>query len=218
MTEPVAAIQSSVRLPREALLSKYGSFFFTSSLAWMFAMALDEIEESRRNRTTAEQDTIGLWGVDMAAAEEYGYQRAGCQFFVNIAQQKGIEVIVPPESDLLCPAPLYGVMEHSHMHIKLMARKRELENRLQAAEYRRTQANDESFFLKGAIDDMNYVMGTWLHDASTANVADFQRLFTPPAQVTESAPVSEMSEQFHDPMIAKPFIGNGLDTEEATHA
>lgn len=204
MTEPVPEIPGSVRLPREQLVAKYGSYFFTSSLAWMFAMALDDIEAATLSGD-AGPHAIGLWGVDMAASEEYGYQRAGCQFFAQLAQQKGIQVIVPPESDLLCPAPMYGVQEHSHMHIKLMARRRELESRLQAAESRRIQAEHESYFLKGAIDDMNYITGTWLHDASTAHVTDFQRLFV-------QKPITEAHE--------KDFVGlkgNGIDHEESLH-
>lgn len=215
MTEPVPDIPKSVRLPREDLVSKYGSYFFTSSLAWMFAIALEEIKAASASGD-AGPHCIGLWGVDMAATEEYGYQRAGCQFFAMLAQQQGIEVLVPPESDLLCPPPLYGVMEHTHMYTKLRARRRELEGRLQSAEGRRIQAEQESYFLKGAIDDLNYMENTWLHDASTAHVTNFQRLFAVPKKSDDGLVDIGRAPDWKslDLVGAK---GNGLDHEEPLH-
>jgi hypothetical protein len=62
-TEVIPDIKNSTRLPREMLIEKYGPYFWSSSLAWMLALALEQpgIQE------------IGLWGVDMSAVEEYRY-------------------------------------------------------------------------------------------------------------------------------------------------
>lgn len=138
--------------PVEAMINRYGPFFMTSSLSWMFALALEQpgIEE------------IGLWGVDMSASEEYGYQRAGCQYFITLAMQRGIKVTIPPESDLLQPAYFYGITENSPMMVKLTARRAELQSRKQAADQRATQARDESIFLSGALDDLEYMIKTWV--------------------------------------------------------
>jgi len=144
---PTAAVY-----PMREMIDKYGPFFMTSSLSWMFAMALE----------TPGVTEIGLWGVDMSAAEEYGYQRAGCQYFITLAIQRGIKVIVPPESDLLQPAYFYGVSETTPMMIKLTARRNELLARKQAAEQRAAQARDESLFISGAIDDLDYMVKTWV--------------------------------------------------------
>lgn len=143
-------LPNSTVIPWNALVEKYGPYFFTSSLAWMIAMAIEE-----------GATTIGLWGVDMAATEEYGYQRAGCQYFAMLAKSMGIEFGVPPESDLLRPAPLYGVGECSHSFIKNLARQRELEMRLQDAQARKSHAEKEEHFLQGAIDDLNWSQNTW---------------------------------------------------------
>jgi hypothetical protein len=151
MAEVQADVPSSVRLPREDLVQKYGPYFFTSSLSWMFALALEQpgIEE------------VGLWGVDMCATEEYGTQRPGCHYFVTLAQARGIKVTTPPESDLLRPPGLYGVGEDSHMRIKLLARKREIEQRIAATTQAQEQALRENLFLKGAMDDLDYILKTW---------------------------------------------------------
>ena len=116
------------------------------------------------------EDMIGMWGVDMAATEEYGYQRAGCQYFVQEASKRGIKVALPPESDLLRPMPMYGVSEWSHAHIKSLARKRELEARLQNARNASTNANNEVMFLTGALDDLNYMTQTWMLNDNSALV------------------------------------------------
>lgn len=167
---------NSTTLPSQALQEKYGNYFFTSSLAWMMAMALDAIEESRKTRTTPEVDAIGLWGVDMSHTTEYGAQRQGCQFFIQIANQLGIEIIVPNESDLLRPATLYGVVEHDHHHIKNTIRKRELETRLAVAKQNLEQCKHEVSFLQGAIDDITYQLDTW-HENPVGRACQLGYLF-----------------------------------------
>lgn len=168
MAEKRPEIPNSQTLPIDDLVRKYGPYFFTSSLAYMFAMAIDAIEaewaEQDKNGIERSKSAIGLWGVDMAATEEYGYQRAGCQYFAMLARAKGIEVGVPPESDLLRPPPLYGVSEIDHARIKILARKRELQQRLANAQAQRDRALQEEMFLQGALDDLNWVDSTWTGD------------------------------------------------------
>jgi hypothetical protein len=165
MYEPVPQIPGSRRLPVEDLEAKYGTYFFTSSIAWMMACAIEDILEERAQRRADGleplQDVIGLWGVDMSATEEYGYQRAGCQHFALLAADLGIQIIVPPESDLLRPQPWYGIDESSHWMIKCTVRKAELSNRLAAAQQREAAATREICFLQGALDDLDYMSKTW---------------------------------------------------------
>lgn len=161
MTEIAPEIPSSVRYPRERMLEKYGPYIFTSSLAWMFALALE----------TEGVTEIGLWGVDMSATEEYGYQRMGCQMFMWMARQKGIKVTLPPESDLAQPPMLYGVGENNPMHCKLLARLKELQGRLAQQQQMRDSALQQMLFLQGAIDDLNYMLNTWTTQAPEFNVS-----------------------------------------------
>lgn len=172
MTERVEAIRNAQRLPREALIAKYGPFFWTSSLAWMLAMAMED----------PEVEEIGLFGVDMAAREEYQFQKPGCLHFITIALQRGIQVTVPPESDLLQPQPLYGVSEWSPMMVKLTARRKELDQRLAAAQQRAAQAQQEIWFLQGAIDDMQYVSDTWTSGPEIDRIT-LTHALTPPREV-----------------------------------
>ena len=163
MFQPVPEIPTSQAYPVAKMIEKFGNYFMTSSLAWMAAMAIDQILLARQNNPDhdASQDAIGFWGVDMAATEEYGYQRAGCQYFFQVAANLGIGVVIPPESDLARPMPMYGISETSDFMVKTTARLRELEGRrndhLTAARNHETQAH----FLAGAIDDLKYMQSTW---------------------------------------------------------
>ncbi len=179
MSEKVNAVKNCHVIPVNALVDTYGPYFFTSSLSWMFAMAIEEILQWRKE-TGQTGGSIGLWGVDMAATEEYGYQRAGCQFFAMLAKSHGIEVGVPPESDLLRPAPLYGVCETSHAWIKTMARRRELEQRLFECQHILEQKQMEVHFVKGALDDLNYMQENWL-----GNVDSLGKTYIEPTTLPE---------------------------------
>lgn len=174
MQDKIPEIPGSQRLPHEKLITKYGSYFFTSSIAWMLAMAIEAIQESGDK-----DNAIGLYGVDMAANEEYADQRPGCQFFVQVAYQLGISIVIPPESDLLAPPMLYGIGESDHMMVKLTERRRELEGRLAGAQARLSSANGEVQFLTGALDDINYMTKTWVNKGSI-HVTDFKTIFDKP--------------------------------------
>lgn len=172
---PVAALQGSSVLPADALIDEFDPcrWFCTSSLFWMMAMAIK-----------AGATKIGFWGVDMAAAEEYQMQRAGIHHLTYLARQRGIEVGAPMESDLFTPRFRYGVDEWTHSYRKLRARRFELEARLRDAEAAARQHSDGANFLRGAIDDINYMHDTWADKGTwTAPVGH-------PAPVVQPAPTA----------------------------
>ena len=158
-------IPNSVVLPLADLIVKYSPYFFTSSLAYMMAMAIE-----------CGFKRIGLFGVDMAAASEYKDQRLGCQYFAIIARAHGIEVGVPPESDLFRPSPLYGVSEVSHARIKMLARRRELEGRVNNALAAQAQAKDEALYLRGALEDLEWAEMDWMGNVDSPS----SRFLEPP--------------------------------------
>lgn len=151
MVDAVEALPRSITYPRQEMEDRYGPYFFTSTLSWMFALALEQNPQE-----------IGLWGVDMADNTEYGYQRPGCHYFVMLARERGITVTVPPQSDLLsAPAP-YGYIMGSPMWQKMQARAQELDSRIASAAQRYEDARNEWNFLKGARDDLEYMLRTWV--------------------------------------------------------
>lgn len=160
MIEPVPEIQNSVAYPKDAMLDRFGPWFFTSTLSWMFALAIEKGATE-----------IGLWGVDMSAEEEWAFQRSGCHYFIDLARRRGIKVTVPPESDLLQPPPLYGFREVDPMHIKLLTRKAELTQRLQNVITQVQQLDAEHKHLIGALGNCEYMLKTWISDPAATRLA-----------------------------------------------
>lgn len=169
---PVPELPNSRAIPIEKLTERWGNLWWTSSVAYMLAMSIDDILEMREKRAAGlepalepgEEDTIGLWGVDMSALEEYYAQRPACQHFIELATGLAIRVFVPPESDLLRPIAAYGLQESKPWHIKGLARKAELEARLANCMNTFEQLKQEIAFCRGALDDNNYHMTTWAED------------------------------------------------------
>ncbi len=153
MSQRHADIPSSVRIPYEALIKKYGHYFWQSTICYMLAMAIE-----------LKPKAIGLWGIDMSATEEYAYQRPSCQHFLGLAMALGIEVVLPPESDLMRPPTMYGLGEHNPRHIKMMARRAEIAANLQQAEQMQAQAQIRIAQLRGAIGEVDYQLGHWSDD------------------------------------------------------
>jgi hypothetical protein len=144
-------LPNGIKFPWRELVAEFGDYFFTSSVAWMLAFAIVHKPEK-----------IGLWGVDMSAHEEYGYQRAGCHHFIQIAKDRGIGIYAPPTSDILQGVPLYGIKEQWPMWAKFQARKQELLDRKHKAEQAIEAASSDLGVFRGALDDMQYQENTWL--------------------------------------------------------
>lgn len=180
----IPEIQNHVVYPIDEMEAKFSSYFMTSSLALMTALAVDTIEKIRearaKHKAGASQDAmlplgvdqdelenddsddvIGMWGVDMAATEEYGYQRPGCQFFVLEALRRGIGFYIPPESDLMRPMPVYGISEWDHNYIKLTSRARELSGKGNHLQAQAKQAAEEFGVLQGQMQALNMFVHTW---------------------------------------------------------
>ncbi len=176
---PVADLPGSQVLPYQEILDEFdpSGWFCSSSLFWMMALAM------RMGATK-----IGFWGVDMAAGEEYELQRAGIHYMTYIARQRGIEVGCPPESDLFTPRFKYGIDEWTHGFRKARQRAAELKARQADAEARAQAAQLEAAFLRGAVEDLDYMSNTWLDKASHTAPADRLVTIKPDPRVSLSFP------------------------------
>lgn len=121
-------------LPVQELRNAFGNYF-TSSIAWMLAMAIYE-----------KPDMIGLFGVDMIGDGEYSHQRACCEYFLGMARGMGIKVVIPDESPLLRADRMYGI-EDCKLATELSKDLQELSKRHSSAMERlRTAIEDEAFY------------------------------------------------------------------------
>ena len=160
MQEHNEYIPQAIVFPYKTLTEEFGpnpkkklANWFTSTVAWMLAFAIRQMREG---------DEISVFGVDMAATEEhYGSQKAGCQRFIEIAQQKGIKVTIPYESCLGKTFPLYGYAEATPMGRKLQVRHDEISRIKQQLDGQiRSQELQRAFF-EGALEGVNYDLRTW---------------------------------------------------------
>ena len=151
---------------------------FSSTIAWMIAKAIFD-----------GADEIGLWGVDMSAAEEWHFQRSGCQNLLHLAGQLGIKVTVPYESDLMRPPPLYGFSEIGPDFVKLRSRQAEITARLNDATIRAQQAQRESDHLRGALEQMDYQSKTWVGNPFHLSLISYEEV--KPDGLRESPPPHE---------------------------
>lgn len=153
MSQPIPSVANCVLYPYQSMIAKYGPYHFQSTMSWMLAYAIEQRPKA-----------IGLWGVDCAAPEEWAHQRPGVQHFLGLAKSLGIEVYLPLESDLLQPSTMYGISEMNPRHAKLTARMKELQGRLTAHEQQQAFHGQQALFLKGAVDNLKYVMDQWIDD------------------------------------------------------
>jgi hypothetical protein len=87
MHEPL--VPNAVRYPIEDVIQTVGDYF-CSSISYAMALAIHE-----------RADEIALFGIDMKADDEHGYQKPNMEYLLGLARGKGIKVHIP-ESSPLC--------------------------------------------------------------------------------------------------------------------
>jgi len=143
-------VPNAIVLPIKELTDEFGKYFFTSSFAYMIAMAI---------KYGASE--IALFGIDMASKGEYILQRSGGHYFIQEAAKRGIKVSLPFESDLAQPPPLYGYSDSTPFGRKISVRELELQQRVASMKSDRDKLNHSIAFLEGALEDIDYIKSIW---------------------------------------------------------
>ena len=87
---PLAGCKANVVYPRDMMFEKYGRMWFSSSIAYAAALALEE------NVTD-----LGFWGIDLESGEEYRVQFTGAKYFIHLARLAGVNIHMPKGCALL---------------------------------------------------------------------------------------------------------------------
>lgn len=87
---PMPDWPANVVFPQEAMFQKYGRKWFTSSIAYALAIALEE------NVTD-----LGIFGIDLESGEEYVSQYDGARYFMDLARLAGVNIMLPKGCGLL---------------------------------------------------------------------------------------------------------------------
>lgn len=163
---PPDEFAGGIQYPLQQILDHFGPCagrtYHTSTVSLMIALA---ILEHDCGATIGE---LGLWGINMAQhgpangkgnagwfTSEYARQRPSVEYWLGLAEGRGIRVIVPDQSDILKSACIYGY-HTTEAAKKVAVRKKELEQRIGHAQAREQQAHDEAVFLSGALEGMHY--------------------------------------------------------------
>lgn len=143
-------VPSAIPFPKGDLVEEFGDEFFTSSFAWMMALAMKmgAIE-------------IALYGIDMASRDEYIRQRPGFYYFKREAIKRGIKVSAPHESDIMQSPPLYAYTDSTPFGRKILARRQEISGRISGMEQQHAQLSQNIHYLKGAQEDLDYFESIW---------------------------------------------------------
>lgn len=107
--------------PLEAVLNEFETSYFNNTVSYLLALAI-----------VMGFEEIHMYGVDMAQdtlfQAEYRQQRPSCEYFIGVANGRGIPVKLPDGSDLMVTSHLYGFEDDQHQK-KMVARMQELSNR-----------------------------------------------------------------------------------------
>jgi hypothetical protein len=138
-------VPRAISLPVKELVAEFGPYFFTSSFAWMMALAIMKGAKE-----------VALFGIDMASRDEYIIQRPGAYYFFMEGKRRGVNMMAPYESDIMQPPGLYGLSEVTQFGRKLLARKAELDQRTRDLRAQRDNAATQLTYLEGALEDLDY--------------------------------------------------------------
>ncbi len=138
-------VPRAMSFPYKELVKEFGPYFFTSSFAWMMALAMHKGAKE-----------IALYGIDMASRDEYILQRPGAYYFFMEAKRRGVKISAPHESDIMQPPGLYGFSDVTQYGRKVLARKAELDARVRDLKAQRDNAATQITYLEGALEDLDY--------------------------------------------------------------
>lgn len=178
--------------PWYEMVETFGRDFFTSSFAWMMALAIVQGATE-----------IALFGIDMASRDEYIRQRPGFYYFKRRAEERGIKVSAPYESDIMQPPALYAYQDSTPQGRKLMARRKEVSDRAAGHGQQIGQHQHSQAYLQGALEDIDYQETIWI-GVSTDLLIERERNIRLQARNAElEAQLAQLKEQLPQPKPAE---------------
>lgn len=142
--EPFPDCPEALLYPKDHIVAKYGKYF-TSSVALMLAMAIEQSPEK-----------IGIWGIDMTGSDEYTHQRSCCEYYLGIAVARGIGIVKPPECPLLRASRIYG-LEYTEFSSEMVVRRNQLTSEINKC---KEETKKEAYY-QGQVDLINDIIKRW---------------------------------------------------------
>ena len=164
MADPPDSLPTAIRYPLARMIGKF-SDYFTSTVAFMVALAIDEIDQMVEARAStmdtagltcwqaAEavkalygEHTIGIFGIDLIVGTEYFEQKACVESLIGEANARGITIALPPQTALMKQRWRYGYEADLTGNLLGIA---ELETRQAALSARKNAVGGEFQVLQG---------------------------------------------------------------------
>lgn len=144
-------IPNSVEFPLDRVLSSFRRIF-KGTPSYLLALAMLE-----------GATTIGIWGVDLSANEEYAAQKPSTYYLLGYAEGKGIELVIPEESDLLKIRNLYGFedVKEDLFTRKIQAHIQNFKEELDRTAQKRIEVNRKESEIAGMIQGLYDVIKIW---------------------------------------------------------
>ena len=151
--EPTPKIPNGVVYPRETIVERFGgTYFFTSTIAWMTALALHEGVTH-----------LGLCAVDMATNEDYATTKPVCKHFTAVALLMGVDVVVSRHSDLLREPASYPEPA-TLLARKIRDRVADVDKHLEQRQAHLKNLELEIAHLRGMKFDLQYFLDNWTEE------------------------------------------------------
>lgn len=157
--EPLA--KKVIQYPVERMSGRFGTFFATSTFAWMFMLAIDELcpLDANGRPTIAEPgSTIGIWGVDMEYGTEYRQQRAGMRHFMELARALGIEVMRLADGGLAYDPVPYPLWQDDPLLAKVTMRNKKAKDQLAKFDESIAVTREMIASTKGALSEIEQML------------------------------------------------------------
>ncbi len=126
-------------------IEKYGKYF-ASSASWMLAEAIDQ--------NPAE---IAIYGINMAADEEYAHQKPSLSYLIGWAKAQGIKITIPSSSELMALTHMYGVEAPPRFLSSLAQRKHEVNQALAVAKSQLLTSQLQIANAEGAANQLQWI-------------------------------------------------------------
>jgi len=131
--------KTNVVIDREALFTKYRRMWFSTSICYALALAIEEGATD-----------IGCWGIDLESGEEYISQHAGCAHFLDLARLLGINLHFPNGCGLTRDLNPYPDRYETHLSLTLEKKAAWLQHMIGEHEPQYEAVRAEMFRIEGA--------------------------------------------------------------------
>ena len=145
-------IPKSEPLPLKEMSDGYHKNY-TNTIAMMIAYAVYE------QKVFNDIELMGVWGVNMGAEEEYSFQRPSCEYWLGIAEAKGIKVEIHGENSAVLKCnTIYGYDKEWTWMREARQRKKQLEIGEKDLAQKVEEMKQHYWQQQGAIKDVQYFL------------------------------------------------------------